>query len=298
MRRLLRILWALAPGLISACDGVSSDPGLSAQLRVLDAQFVPGKLPAAGKGPPIVSAHIPHNQILPGLRTERLSGTLDPAANAVLIGLLHDNGYWIVTAGVPTLDEPALPSFGAELSFSPHVNRDPLELCLLAVDRQGRVGPATTVTLHPDDLATSAELLVRLRWDSDADLDLHVVDPSGVEIWAGNINSYVAPPPGAPAADAGAWLSSGILDFDSNASCVIDGRREENVSWSGPPPSGRYTVRVATASLCSAASARYEVEAWLHGRSIARATGISLPSESRDGAQRGDGTLATQFRVP
>jgi len=67
-------------------------------------------------------------------------------------------------------------------------------------------------------------LVVSLEWDTEADLDLHVVTPDGVEIWAGNINSYQAPPPGTPV-DPAAWQAGGILDLDSNAGCVIDGRQ-------------------------------------------------------------------------
>ena len=82
-------------------------------------------------------------------------------------------------------------------------------------------------------------LLVSLRWDTEADLDLHVVIPNGTvrsdddRIW-----SKPRRPPG-QMVDAGAYKSGGILDFDSNANCVIDGRRQENVSWTVAPPSGR-----------------------------------------------------------
>ena len=53
-----------------------------------------------------------------------------------------------------------------------------------------------------------------LAWDSEADLDLHVVDPAGVEIWARNINSYQSPsvgtPPDPSAVMAGVSTSAGV----------------------------------------------------------------------------------------
>jgi hypothetical protein len=283
--------------LLAACQGATSDPGLSAMLRVADAQFAHGALPKPNGGPHVLSAHIPHDDILPGLRSEDLRGSLDVEASALLVGLKHDTGYWILTAEAPTIEEPGLPSFSSVLSFSPSIDRDTLELQLAAVDRKGRVGPVDTLTLHRADASGNAVLRVRLSWDSDADLDLHVVDPDGVEIWAGNINSYVAPPPGTPV-DADAWEQGGLLDFDSNANCVIDGRRQENVSWAEDPPAGHYLVRVATASMCGAPAAHYTVEAWWKGRSLGSATGTGISSDTREGAQRGDGTFALGFHVP
>ena len=52
------------------------------------------------------------------------------------------------------------------------------------------------------------------------------------------------------------------LDFDSNANCVIDGRRQENVIFpTGSPPPGVYTVRVDASSLCGQAGRAVAVSA-------------------------------------
>jgi len=123
-----------------------------------------------------------------------------------------------------------------------------------------------------------------------------VVIPDGIEIWAGNINSYRMPPPGT-AVDASAWRSGGILDFDSNASCVIDGRREENVVWQSPAPPGSYLVRVDTASLCGAPAARWNVQVLLAGTMIAASQGESLSSDTRFSKGPGSGVLALTFDV-
>ncbi|MFT3925642.1 MAG: hypothetical protein QM778_24085 [Myxococcales bacterium] len=291
---MLLMLWWLA-----SCVGASNDPGLGARLRVEGAQFVPEKMPRSGDGPRVASVHVPHNHILPGVRSERVTGALAANGNALLVGLRGETGHWVVVAGVPTLEEPDLPSYEANLSFSRDVEvGETLELELAAVDTQGRVGPLERVTLQAVAAEDEVQLVVRLRWDSDVDLDLHVITPENREIWAGDINSYKAPGPGMPAQDPSAWQSGGVLDFDSNAGCVIDGRREENVSWTSAPVAGEYTVRVASASLCEEASSHYEVQAWLNGRSLERASGIALPSDTREGAGRGAGSLAFRFRVP
>src|SRR5690606_18527793 len=94
-----------------------------------------------------------------------------------------------------------------------------------------------------------------------------------------NTNSWQRP--AGASVDPEAWRSGGILDFDSNAGCVIDGRQNENIVWSEPPPSGRYTVRVGTFSLCGAEAARFTVAVTLRGRRIAAASGASQGPATR-----------------
>ena len=55
--------------------------------------------------------------------------------------------------------------------------------------------------------------------------------------------------------------AAGSLDFDSNAGCVIDGRRQENIVYTQPPPPGDYTVRVDASSLCGQVDAQWRVTA-------------------------------------
>jgi uncharacterized protein YfaP (DUF2135 family) len=115
----------------------------------------------------------------------------------------------------------------------------------------------------------------------NADLDLHVVDPAGVEIWAKHISD-----------------SGGVLDFDSNSNCVIDGRRQEDVVWMAPPPPGHYLVRVDTYSLCSETFANWTVGVTLDGAVIAAAEGVGRDSDASLYAhEQGAGVLATQFDV-
>ena len=66
------------------------------------------------------------------------------------------------------------------------------------------------------------DVQITLVWDNDADLDLHVYDPSDEEIWWKNTYSY----------------TGGILDVDD-----INGYGPENVYWpKGEAPSGSYKV--------------------------------------------------------
>ena len=99
------------------------------------------------------------------------------------------------------------------------------------------------------------DIQVSLSWDTPTDVDLHVIDPFGCELYYGNRT------------DEGFGFSEecrgagGELDLDSNAGCSIDsgysavgGIRNENVFWPpGAAPEGVYTVKVDYWSNCSIA---------------------------------------------
>jgi hypothetical protein len=255
---------ALALLLLPACGAVPADRGLAAALHVAASQFYAGDLEAiAAVGPPVIS-------VLNILTTVQPGG----------------------------LDAPDEPTFAATLSFSPALPLGPQVLVVRAVDGAGNFGaPALvplTVVAAP---LPGGTLVISLRWDTEADLDLHVVVPGGVEVWARNINSYQPPTPGTPV-DPLAWQQGGILDVDSNAGCVIDGRRQEDVVWQAVPPAGTYLVRVDTASLCGVPDARWTVQVVADGAAIAASQGESLPSDTRFSKGLGSGVQALTFDVP
>jgi hypothetical protein len=118
-------------------------------------------------------------------------------------------------------------------------------------------------------------------------------------VWSGNLNSYVPPPPGDPL-DPDAAAAGGILDFDSNAQCLIDGRREENIAWRGAmamPPTGEYAVLVDTFSLCAATTAHWKVEVFKDGsdQSIAHAEGTVTDADTRGAHEASSGIRALSF---
>jgi hypothetical protein len=289
---------AAAPG----CGGIPGDPGLGAELRVAGGQFVRGDLESAGPGggPAVVSVFNSLTAVQPGEHDKPLTGALGTTATAAALGLRGDGGYWIVVAGPPRLDAPDLPTFDATLSFSEDLPTGDLTLLVRAVDDGGRFGDAMAVPLTSAPLPPpSGALVISLRWDTESDLDLHVVTPDGTEVWARNINSYRMPLPGTGTdADPNAWQQGGMLDFDSNAGCVIDGRRQENVVWQAAAPPGTYLVRVATASLCGAPAARWNVDVLLGGADISAAEGESIPGDTRFSKGPGSGVQALTFDVP
>ncbi len=297
MRRTSQLLVASGLLALSACDGASSNPGLDARMRVTGAQFVEGTPPPGG-GPPVVSVDLSSNQIHAGQIGKPLSAALDPSATAAAIGLEGDRGYWIVPAGLPDVQAPAFPTFHVQLSFAVDLAAGDYALDVRAADSAGLLGPPTLLPLSAGGPPVArGALVIALRWDTEVDLDLHVIDPAGIEIYKSNINSYEAPPPG-QAPDPTAWQKGGLLDLDSNAQCVIDGRRTENVIWKDAAPPGRYRVLVDTFSLCGQASANWAVEVRKAGKTLAHAEGQSGPIDEQMPHDRGAGVLALDVDVP
>lgn len=288
--------YSLALLLIAGC-GASSDPGLHDLVRVPGAQYVAGAMPADQSGPPVTSAGTSATIVIIG-RTTSLTGLVPRPARAVAVGRSGDAGYWIIEPGAPDLMLPDQLTFSARLQVASGTAPGDLPLVLRAVSPDGKFGPPTTVmmtasTLPPPD----GQLVISLVWDTMSDLDLHVVEPDGVEIWARKINSWMPPPPG-QLPDPTAWKSGGILDFDSNSQCVIDGRRMENVYWQQTPPSGHYLARVDTYSLCGEIEANWSVVVKLRGQELKRVHGIGRDADVRGPHEQGAGLLAVEFDVP
>jgi hypothetical protein len=285
---------------LAACGGVASDTGLEALVRVTGGQFYRGAIDklSSASTPTVVEVRNSMTVIAPGLLNKQVSGRLDPGSTAMAIGFAGDIGYWILPADVPDSDSPTQPTFHAVLSFALALPAKSYDLIVRAVSAPGVFGPAAHVALDAQQtLPPTGTLVVSLWWDTGSDLDLHVVEPNGTEIWAGNLNSYDAYAV-TPTTDAGAWNEGGILDFDSNAACVLDGRCNENVVWSATPPAGTYLARVDTFSLCGNTAARWTVEAFLNGASLGRAEGESVASNQRFSKGKGSGLAALSFTVP
>ena len=129
------------------------------------------------------------------------------------------------------------------LAFAQQIDVDSLELYVAARDPSGRVGPAAAHEYDVIEVGTG-DVQVTLTWDADSDVDLHVVEPGGEEIYWGNHSS----------------TNGGTLDLDSNAACRIDGVRNENITWpTGAAPRGTYTVRVNYWAACDVSATNYTV---------------------------------------
>jgi uncharacterized protein YfaP (DUF2135 family) len=101
----------------------------------------------------------------------------------------------------------------------------------------------------------TGDVQITLDWESDADIDLHVIDPFGEEIWFEHELSE----------------SGGELDVDANAGCQdLMNTPVENVFWpTGGAPRGEYQVFVEYYEECnSSGPTDYQVTIRLDGQVI------------------------------
>jgi hypothetical protein len=272
-------LWLGLVAMAAACTGADPYQGATAELRVADAQFYRGAPPEPTGGPAVSGLSTGFNRIVPGLGAVSFSGRAATAAQSVLINLQDDAGYWVVPTGPLDATEEGQRTFSARLGFARTLVPGNLKVLARAVDLEGRVGTPDDLTFVALSNAAQGALVVSLDWDADADLDLHVVmpnpDPAAMdptlELWPKRVSSRKGP------ADGGAFDDRATIDFDSNAQCVIDGRRQENFVIKQAPPSGHYLVRVDTASLCAATAARWHLQVFRDGSVIQEARGIATP---------------------
>jgi hypothetical protein len=295
-RHAVPVLAALS--LLSCDDRTMPDAATDAMLQVKGGQFFRGDMPAEENGPPVKTVTL-SPIVHPGSVARTCSGVTEPTATAVALAIAGDSGYWIVPAGIPDVTSPGFPTFATDIAFSTRLPVGARTFLARAVDGAGHFGVAFAKPLDVTPVPRPVgRFVISLAWDDEADLDLHVVDPRGVEIWKRNINSYEPPPPGSSPEPPNTPHPGGILDFDSNAGCVQDGRRAENVVYADKPPSGHYVVRVDTFSLCKAAGAHWRVEGFLDGASIGAAEGSSTEYDTRFSHDRGAGVLALELDVP
>ena len=124
----------------------------------------------------------------------------------------------------------------------------------------------------------TGDVQVSLVWDKPSDIDLHVVDPDGEEIYYGNTAS----------------ASGGRLDLDSNAGCSIDGVNNENITWaSGRGLPGTYTVRVDNWDSCGAEPIEWAVTIHSGDQALQTFTGTFNDAGTNGGL--GAGVFVTDF---
>ena len=107
----------------------------------------------------------------------------------------------------------------------------------------GEIGPYAEQTLSVIAVGTG-DVQVSVAWTGASDVDLHVFDPAGEEIFFGNKTA----------------ASGGRLDLDSNPACDIDNKNNENVVFpTGAAPAGEYRVVVDYYDDCGVAQSDWVV---------------------------------------
>ena len=233
----------------------------------VDASFRAGAPPEGGAGP-VVTVSGTSAMITGGSSIRSLSST--QSFTRVIVAIAGVDGYWEITLPNAVTAQDVVLTLGQDIP-------EGTSTVEYAAGTGGSVGTFDTEPVSVVEVGTG-EVQVSISWDSNADVDLYVVDPSGEEIFWGNSFSE----------------SGGELDLDSNAACAGDNIRNENITWpDGEAPSGTYTVRVNLWAACGATSTSYVVTVRREGQAAQTFTG-TLTGEGNGGAE-GAGEVVTTF---
>ena len=185
----------------------------------------------------------------------------------VIVAMAGADGYYQLTlpAGASTADlilglSPDLPTGTQRLQYA--------------------VGDGTTIGAYGEQAMRlfrvgTGDVQVSISWTGASDVDLHVFDPTGEEVYFGNPEA----------------ASGGQLDLDSNAGCTIDNTNNENIVWAtGTAPAGEYRVVVDYWSDCGVPRSDYVVTVALAGQAPQIFTG-SFVGDATENPDREIGTF-------
>lgn len=245
--------------------------------------FTDSEIPAssASASGPVISSVYGNTTILEG-GSNPISLQTASTFKEVIVGVDNIKGYYYVPA--PGSGNSVL----LILLFSQTLENDDFTIVLALRNAQGLVSDHKTIEVSKIEAGTGV-LQVSLSWDKANDVDLHLVEPNGEEIYYSNDYSE----------------NGGELDVDSNPDCDLDYINNENITYSEEAviEPGKYTVRVDLYSNCGVpANTNFIVSARYKGKIVTPATGANpytgsfTPSEE-DGGGSGDGREIMTFNI-
>jgi hypothetical protein len=221
--------------------GASGLPG-SEVVTVGDGEFSSGEPPPTAGAemlPEIVSLTGPEAVTNGGTAILHVQLSRPIEAPRFVVGLDGDSGYHTVTGVDPEGDGV----FDIAVQVAAEATQTSLVFSVALSDEQGNVGPYSLITVGLL-MSGTGDVKVTLSFDRLHDLDLHVVEPNGDEIFYDH-----------PMSETG-----GQLDLDSGSQCMTTSANAENIFWPpGGAPAGDYRVFVQNYQQCSAGDITFTV---------------------------------------
>jgi hypothetical protein len=241
---------ALAALVLAGCEGPQPlGPAASVTDYIPRVSTANGEIAAVLRTgtPPVAGAT--EAPTVPAAATAVNGGSAQVAVSAtgdfttVIVSVQGAADYWELTlpAGVSASD--------VVLGVAPQATAGTIRV-RYAVGTGGTIGAYASQSLRVYRVG-NGDVQISVSWTGASDVDLHVIDPNGEEVYFGNLTS----------------ASGGTLDLDSNAACSIDNVNNENIVWPvGGAPSGQYQVIVDYWSDCGVARSDYVVTIQAEGQ--------------------------------
>jgi hypothetical protein len=199
------------------------------------ATFIDEEVPAPTKGVTITDVSGDSVVVNGGTAVVMLSCSVP--ATAVIIGAPGTYGYYrLPTQGLPgDVEVVATISQTAQTAVVLH---------FLSEEPGPEYGAVAAYAPVLYEVGTGI-IQVSLNFRPSQDVDLHLVEPTGQEIYYANLTS----------------TAGGELDLDSNPACYLDHINNENITYpdTATPPSGEYIVRVDYWMSCDGSGADFSV---------------------------------------
>jgi hypothetical protein len=237
------------------------------------ATFVDETVPSPTKG--VTICDVIGDSVVVNGGTARVTLCCTVPASAVIIGAPGTFGYY----RLPTQNLPGDVEVVATISQTAPSN---FILHFLTEEPNSEYG--TVAAYAPILIRVGTGILqVSLTFRPSQDVDLHLVEPTGEEIYYGY-----------PASAAG-----GELDLDSNPACNLDHINNENITYPDTvtPPTGEYIVRVDYWESCDGGGADFSVITRVQDEDPNLYTGHFEAWEA-DGGGPGSGREICRFTYP
>lgn len=258
------------------------------ETRAVAAQFFRGELPKGTPDGPTTSITNRQSAVFPGTLGKRIGGNSGITATSVAVKFKDlGTGFWVVPTTIPDADLKGTILWDAQLSFSRSLPAGRQTLQVVSSDADGHFGESTEIPLVVQPLVPQALIVASLTWDTNADLDLQIMTPDGRTLDPKH-------PATTPKVDGGYPQGTGVLDRDSNAGCVNDGIRQEDVVWNEYPPPGIYLAKVDMFSACGEAVANFAFRMYVQGQPSEPVVGRLLSIHADNG---GPGLAITNFQI-
>lgn len=196
----------------------------------------------------------------------------------LLIGVQGENGFF-------SLPVSSSSSGSFEKSFTIQTSQEigsGFVIIIALKDAYGDVGIHDRFSVEYLEAGTGL-LQVSVVWDQLTDVDLHLLEPGGEEIyWANDVSS-----------------NGGELDVDSNPDCDIDGINNENIFYSENDivEGGEYVVGIHLFSACVSAKTNYSISVWYNGVAVNPTYGTNPYSGELYPSDVDDIKMPMKFRV-